>query len=34
MAFRNVSVGAQHATLDFETAGEVYGKLRLKDPAI
>ncbi len=33
LAFRNVNVGAQHATLDFETAGEIYGKLRLSEAA-
>ncbi len=31
LAFRNVNVGAQHATLGFETAGEIYGKLRLSE---
>ncbi|MBE3604192.1 hypothetical protein IMX07_11210 [bacterium] len=34
LAFRNVNVGAQHATLDFETAGEIYGKMRLTEDAI
>jgi hypothetical protein len=28
-AFRNVNVGAQHASLDFDTSGELYGKMRL-----
>jgi 3-hydroxy-9,10-secoandrosta-1,3,5(10)-triene-9,17-dione monooxygenase len=29
LAFRNVNVGAQHASLDFESSGELYGRLRL-----
>ena len=28
-AFRNVSVGAQHASIDFDTSGELYGRMRL-----
>jgi alkylation response protein AidB-like acyl-CoA dehydrogenase len=28
-AFRNVNVGAQHASLDFDTAAEMYGRSRL-----
>jgi hypothetical protein len=26
-AFRNVNVGAQHASLDFDTGAEPYGKM-------
>jgi alkylation response protein AidB-like acyl-CoA dehydrogenase len=29
VAFRNINVGAQHASLDFETSGELYGRMRL-----
>ena len=29
VAFRNVTVGAQHASLDFDTSGELYGRMRL-----
>ena len=29
---RNVQVGAQHASIDFDTAAESYGKLRLSQP--
>ncbi|HZP45753.1 MAG TPA: hypothetical protein VFB15_08890 [Candidatus Binataceae bacterium] len=29
LAFRNIQVGAQHASLDFESAGELYGRMRL-----
>ncbi|HLW71766.1 MAG TPA: hypothetical protein VKS22_14220 [Candidatus Binataceae bacterium] len=29
LAFRNVNVGAQHASLDFETSAELYGRMRL-----
>lgn len=28
-ALRNVTVGAQHASLDFDTSGELYGRMRL-----
>jgi alkylation response protein AidB-like acyl-CoA dehydrogenase len=28
-AFRNVNVGAQHASIDFDTSGELYGRMRL-----
>jgi 3-hydroxy-9,10-secoandrosta-1,3,5(10)-triene-9,17-dione monooxygenase len=28
-AFRNVNVGAQHASIDFDTSAEQYGRLRL-----
>lgn len=29
LALRNVTVGAQHASLDFDTSGELYGRMRL-----
>lgn len=29
LAFRNINVGAQHASLDFESSGELYGRMRL-----
>lgn len=29
LAFRNIEVGAQHASLDFESAAELYGRMRL-----
>ncbi|HXW83813.1 MAG TPA: acyl-CoA dehydrogenase family protein, partial [Candidatus Binataceae bacterium] len=29
-AFRNINVGAQHASIDFDTAAEQYGRLRLR----
>jgi alkylation response protein AidB-like acyl-CoA dehydrogenase len=28
LAFRNINVGAQHASLDFEAAAELYGRVR------
>jgi alkylation response protein AidB-like acyl-CoA dehydrogenase len=28
-AFRNVNVGAQHASIDFDASGELYGRMRL-----
>ena len=28
-AFRNINVGAQHASIDFDTSGELYGRERL-----
>jgi 3-hydroxy-9,10-secoandrosta-1,3,5(10)-triene-9,17-dione monooxygenase len=28
-AFRNINVGAQHASIDFDTSGELYGRMRL-----
>jgi len=28
-AFRNVNVGAQHASIDFDSSGELYGRMRL-----
>lgn len=28
-AFRNVNTGAQHASIDFDTSGELYGRMRL-----
>jgi alkylation response protein AidB-like acyl-CoA dehydrogenase len=29
MAFRNINVGAQHASIDFDTSGELYGRTQL-----
>ncbi len=29
LAFRNINVGAQHASLDFESSAELYGRMRL-----
>lgn len=31
-AFRNIQVGAQHASIDFDNAAETYGQLRLAPP--
>lgn len=28
-AFRNINVGAQHASIDFDTSAELYGRMRL-----
>jgi 3-hydroxy-9,10-secoandrosta-1,3,5(10)-triene-9,17-dione monooxygenase len=28
-AFRNINVGAQHASIDFDSSGELYGRMRL-----
>jgi len=30
-AFRNVSVGAQHASIDFDSSGEAYGRMIFRD---
>jgi len=31
VAFRNINVGAQHASIDFDTSAELYGRMRLTD---
>ena len=30
-AFRNINVGAQHASIDFDASAELYGRMRLTD---
>ena len=29
VSFRNIQVGAQHASMDFDTSAEMYARLRL-----